>query len=270
MDKRLIILARTGFAAKGAVFGIAGVLVLMAALNLGATTPSLFDLIEYFHKQPFGKGILVAMGTGFTAYAIWKMIEGVYDPEQNGTSLIAIIGRIGFFFTGLTYLGLAFLAMLQVIGASEVNDVTNEEQAAELVPYLVTYPGLILLGITGAVIVIIGIVQIVIAFQAKYINYFDLMSTSDPKRRRRIKIAAKIGMTARALIFLIIGYFAIRAALTANPDEIKTTSEAFSFVEESDFGAIMLGCLGLGFMAFAVYMFLLAKHRKFGTDHSVK
>lgn len=72
-----------------------------------------------------------------------------------------------------------------------------------------------------------------------------------------------MGMSSRGIIFLIIGYFALRAAFTANTSEIKTTMDAFSFLQESNHGAWLLGIVAAGLVAYAIYMFLMAKYRQF-------
>jgi len=86
---------------------------------------------------------------------------------------------------------------------------------------------------------------------------------TDEKRRKIIKNSAYMGMSARAVIFLIIGFFALKGAITANLDEIKSTSDVFSFIETSFWGSFQLGMVSLGFICYAVYMFLSAKYRSF-------
>ncbi len=266
MNKKLIKIARIGFVAKGMVFAIIGCLVLLAAVNIGNDKPGLVEVMEFLDEQPFGKILLLAMSAGLTCYAIWKFIEAIKDPENNGNSWKMLFQRFSFFMMGLTFLGLAILGVLLFIGSDLFSSGSSGTDEARQIPFLVTNTGLALLGIAGIVTAIIGIGMFVKAYKADFAESSDLESMHDKKRLQGIKTTAKVGMTARAFIFLIIAYSLMQAAFTSNPDEIKTADEVFSFIQDSPFGAWLLALMGLGIMAFASYMFLLAKYRKFGDD----
>ena len=92
---------------------------------------------------------------------------------------------------------------------------------------------------------------------------FDFRSMNEEKRRKTIKNSAYTGLASRGVLFLITGYFALHAAITSNPSEIKTTREAFSFLQDSSYGAWLLGLVAAGLVGYAVYMFMMAKYRRF-------
>lgn len=257
-------MARIGFAAKGAVFAIVGGLILLAALNISNDKPGLVQVMDFLDEQPFGKVILVAMTLGLLCYGVWKIIEGIADPEGNGKSARMKVKRFVFVIIGLSFLGLAAIAALRAFGSNLVSTSKSSTEEAKQFPFLATDTGLILLGVAGVVTAIIGIFLFVKAYKAKFTDSFDVYAMEDDKRRKSIKTTAKVGMSARAFIFLIMGFFMLRAAITSDPDEIKTAGEVFSFIEDSPFGAWLLSFMGMGLMAFAAYMFLLSKYRKFG------
>jgi len=266
MNKKLIKVARIGFIAKGMVFAIIGSLVLLAAVNIGNNKPGLAGVMNFLDKQPFGNILLLVMSAGLTCYAIWKFIEAIKDPENNGNSWKMIFQRFSFIIMGLTYLGLAVIGVLRFLGSDLVSAGSSNTDEASKFPFLATDTGLTLLGIAGIVTAIFAIGMFVNAYKSDFAESSDLESMHDKKRLKGIKTTAKVGITARAFIFLIIAYSLMQAAFTSNPDEIKTAGEVFSFIQDSPYGAWLLALMGLGLMAFASYMFLLAKYRIFGDN----
>lgn len=264
MDGRLKKMARAGFVAKGAVYGITGVLILLAVLNMGGDTPGKTEVLDFLEKQPFGNFLLIAMGAGLAFYAAWRFIQSFSDPEDIGTDAKAKLKRTGLFISGLLYLSLAGAAVLKVIdpGGSGSNGGGGSD-AAKDVPFLASDVGLVLLGAAGFIVAAVGIFRFVRAFKGDFKNKFDVKSMSEEKRRKSIKTTAIFGMSARGAILLIVAFFLLKAAFTADRDEIKSSSEVFSFIQESPYGPWLLALVAIGLIAYAIHMFLLAKYRKF-------
>ncbi|MFD1079909.1 DUF1206 domain-containing protein, partial [Longispora fulva] len=145
-------------------------------------------------------------------------------------------------------------------GGSGTGSSTGSAQQSS---WLASETGLIIIGIAGAGIAIAGIFQFVKAYKNDYTKKFALYSLSDEKKRKSIKNTAEFGLSARGVIFLIIGYFALKASFSSDPSEIKTTSEAFSFIQDSSYGSWLMGVVAAGLVAYAIYMFLMAKYRNF-------
>lgn len=261
MDDTIKKIAKTGFVAKGSVYAITGVLTFMAAFNMGGQKTGRLQVLQFLDQQTFGNVLLILMGVGLACYATWRFIQSIKDPEHIGDDTKGKAKRIAFFISGLIYLGLAVLAVMRVIGSGSGSSASSG--SAQKSSFLASETGLILIGIAGAGIVIAGIFQFIKAYRNDYTKKFDLSSLSEEKRRKSIKNTAKFGLSARAVIFLIIGYFALNAALSSDPSKIKTTTEAFSFIQESSYGAWLMGLVAAGLVAYAIYMFLMAKYRRF-------
>lgn len=260
MDETIKKTARTGFVAKGAVYGITGVLTFMAAFNMGGQKTGRLQVLEFLDKQTFGNILLILMGIGLVAYAIWRFIQSIKDPENIGDDTKGKAKRVAFFISGLIYLGLAVVAVIRAVGSGGGSSSGSQAQKSS---FLASETGLILIGIAGAGIVIAGIYQFIKAYKNDYAKKFDLSSLSEEKKRRSIKNTAKFGLSSRGVIFLIIGYFALKASFTSDPSKIKTTAEAFSFIQDSSYGAWLMGLVAAGLVAYAIYMFLMAKYRRF-------
>ena len=133
--------------------------------------------------------------------------------------------------SGLLYLGIAVLAVLRVInsGGGSGAGSGSSSQSAQQSSFLASETGLVIIGIVGAGIVIAGIFQFIKAYKNDYYKKFDLMSLNDEKKRESIKKTAEFGLSARGVIFLIIGFFALKAAFNDNPSKIKSTARGFFF-----------------------------------------
>lgn len=253
--------AKTGFVAKGTVYAITGVLTFMAAFNMGGQKAGRVQVLDFLAKQTFGNILLILMAIGLASYATWRFIQSTKDPENIGDDTKGKAKRTAFFISGIIYLGLAVLAVLKAIGSGSGS--SSSSGGAQKSSFLASETGLILIGIAGAGIVIAGIFQFIKAYRNDYTKKFDLSSLSEEKRRKSIKNTAKFGLSARGVIFLIIGYFALKASFSSDPSKIKTTTEAFSFIQESSYGAWLMGLVAAGLVAYAIYMFLMAKYRRF-------
>lgn len=262
MDSKLKKMARAGYIAKGSVYGITGVLTFLAAFNLGGQKAGQLQVLQFLDKQPFGNALLVILGLGLLCYAAWRFVQSIQDPEGIGEDKKGTVKRVAFFISGLIYLGLAAMAIWRVVGSGSSQG-SGSGSSAKSSSFLATETGLYVLGAVGIIIIGVGIYQFIRIYKKDFMKKFDFNSISEEKRRKTIKNSAYTGLASRGVLFLITGYFALHAAITSNPSEIKTTQEAFSFLQDSSYGAWLLGLVAAGLVGYAVYMFMMAKYRKF-------
>lgn len=261
MDNNLKKIARVGYVAKGTVYGLTGALTFLAAFNLGAQKTDQLRVLEFLDKQTFGNILLAILGVGLLCYSFWRFIQAISDPESIGNDKKAKVKRTAFFISGCIYLGLAVLSFYRVFktgGASSGSGDSLQQSS-----WLSSNLGLIVLAAVGLAFIGTGIYQFIRIYKKEFVKKFQLKQMKDEKKKKLIKNSAYMGMSSRGIIFLIIGYFALRAAFTANTSEIKTTMDAFSFLQESNHGAWLLGIVAAGLVAYAIYMFLMAKYRQF-------
>lgn len=89
------------------------------------------------------------------------------------------------------------------------------------------------------------------AFYKDFLKKFDYESISKEKRRK--------------IIFAILAYFFIRAAVEHSTSDIKSTPDAFVFLQESPMGSWLMGILAAGMVCYSIYVFMMVKYRKFRT-----
>ena len=256
MEDKIKKVAKAGYASKGVVYGLTGILAFGAAAGLGGSSEGKVGVLEYLQKQPMGNVILGILGLGLLCYAFWRFYQSIKDPENIGSEAKDIAKRIGFFISGLIYLGLGVFSFYKIFGSSSSGGGGNKTGMipTEYLPY-VFYA-------VAAGLAIKSIFQFVKAYKGNFLDKFQLGSVSDAKTVKSIKWMGYSGMIARGIVTGIVAYFFFKAADTASTNNIKGTSEAFAFLRESS-GPWLLGLVAFGLICYGGYMIVMAKYRRF-------
>ncbi|WP_242919099.1 DUF1206 domain-containing protein [Pontibacter liquoris] len=254
--------ARFGLTAKGVVYCLVGILAFMAAFELGnksSEDAGKSGVFQFIQQQPFGKVLLAIVALGLFSYSIWRLIGAIKDTENKGTGVKGIGVRLRYAFSGLVYGALAFLAAKMVVGAggSSGGDDSRQTLARELLqqPF-----GQWLVGILAVGTAIAGVYQIYLGLSDKYKMKVQQAGLAHQHERTMIR-AGKIGYVARGIVWLVIGYLFLKAALTANAKEAGGTDNAFQWLEASSYGSYLLGAVALGLICYGVFMFMRAKYQ---------
>ncbi len=80
--------------------------------------------------------------------------------------------------------------------------------------------------------------------------------------RRLVVPLAYAGLGARGCVFLALGAFVMRAAWTLNPKQVASVQEVFVTLRTLPYGPALLGGLGVGFIAYGLFMGLEARYRR--------
>ena len=71
-----------------------------------------------------------------------------------------------------------------------------------------------------------------------------------------------VGHLARAVVFALIGWFVIKAAIDFDPDKAVGLDQALAKLASSSFGPAVLGLVAAGLIAFGAYSVLDARYRR--------
>ncbi|WP_187260534.1 DUF1206 domain-containing protein [Pontibacter beigongshangensis] len=253
--------ARVGLAAKGIVYCLVGLLAFMAAFELGGEgnqEAGKQDVFRFILEQPFGQALLALVAVGMACYAIWRLIQAIKDTDSKGTDTKGIGTRIGYAFSGLVYASFAFYAAKLVLGSGSSSQ--GEDSRQMLARELLAQPlgqwlaGAVALGIIG-----MGIYQFYRAFSGKYKKKIKESEIKQEVKGTLIK-AGRVGYFARGVVWLIIGYMFLRAALEANAKEAGGSQSAFQFLENSIYGSYLLGAVAVGLICYGIFMFVRARY----------
>jgi hypothetical protein len=235
-------LARFGFAAKGVVYGVVGILAVMAAFGTGGKTTDTNGALQTIAAQPFGQFLLLLVAVGLVGYVLWRLVQAARNPENKG-----IASRIGSVISAVIYGSLAVNAAALAIGSSARNS-DNSEQ--DWTVFLLQQPfGQWLVAVVGAIIIGLGFYQFYQAYRAKFRQHLDL-SELDRQQQNLIVNVSKLGIAARGIVFAIIGFFLIQAARQSNPNQVRGLDGVLQSLAQQPFGKFLLAIVAIGLIAY--------------------
>ncbi len=253
--------ARAGYAAKGVVYLIIGFLAAELAIGRGGAATDQRGALHTIYSQPFGKFLLIVVAIGLLAFAIWGFVQAIYDTEGKGTDAKGIIARIGYAVVGVTYAALAFGAY-QIATSTGSGGNSSSTSTQDATARLLQLPfGVALVIIVGLIVLGVAFYLFTKAYNAKFQSTLNL-TTLGAQVKRAIIFLGRLGYGALGVVFTIIGFFMIVAAVQFNPHQAKGLDTALSELLHLSFGPLLLGIVALGLIAYGVYSFVEARYRR--------
>lgn len=253
-------LGRFGFAAKGLVYIIIGVLAIQVAIGSGGQTTGPSGALGSIANQPFGQALLIIVSIGLFGYALWRLIQAWIDPEQEGSDAKGVVKRIGYAISGLIYGFLGVEAIRIVMGSSSGGG--SDQQAQNWTAMLLSQPfGQWLVGIVGAIIIGTGAYQLYRAYSAKFKEKLKLQEMSTTERTWSER-SGRLGFAARGVVYFIMGWFLIQAAMTRSSEEAGGIGQALQELAQQPYGPWLLGVVAIGLIAYGFFCFVLARYRR--------
>ncbi len=254
--------ARFGYATKGTIYVIVGVLSAMAAFGgSGGQTTGRSGAFREIAQQPFGQILLGIVAIGFIGYAVWRFVQAIQDVDNKGNDISGIVVRIGYGLSGILYGYFAYYAFQMISGTTGGSGGGNKFIVSKLLeqPF-----GQFLVGVFAATILAKGVYQIHKVTSGSYIKGIK-DSKMNNKLQDTYRKLGQFGLIARAVVFGIIGFFLAKAAFAASASKAKGTEGAFDFLVAQG-GPIVMGIVAIGLASYGVFEFFKAKYKPFRTS----
>ena len=254
--------ARVGLTAKGVVYVLLGVLAFMASFGINSksskdtTKTGVFDFI---YEQPAGTVSLWVVTAGLVCYVIWRFIQAFTDSENKGKDAKGFAVRARYLFSGLVYGSLAVESVRMLLFQKKDSGDNSQEMTQEL---LSKPMGQWLVGIVALLLLAVGLYQIWYGLSEKYRSHVN--KSVSAKYKSVLLSSGKIGYVARGVVWLLLSYIFLQAALTANPSEAGDTSKAFSMLIHSNYGPYLLALIGIGLICYGIFNFIRARYEVIG------
>ncbi|HZQ90104.1 MAG TPA: DUF1206 domain-containing protein [Gaiellaceae bacterium] len=256
-------LARTGLVAKGASYALVGGLAIGVAAGAGGKTTSRQGALQSLAHHAWGKALLVALGLGFAAYALWRFLQAVAEREDEGGEKAALETwgkRAGYVGRGVVYAGLAFTTA-KLLAGSDAGPSQNT-QAHKTAAVVLDWPaGRWLVGAAGLAIVAAGLWNLYRGLAGTFEEKWASGEMTEVERTwgGRAGIA---GHVARAVVFGLIGTFVIAAAINYDPNDAIGLDGALQKLAHAAYGPYLLGLTAAGLLCYALYCFVDARYRR--------
>jgi len=247
-------IARFGYVTKGAVYLVVGALAVGVASGMGGQTTDLAGALQTISTQPFGRVMLVFVALGLAAYALWRLVQAVADPEGEGRDAKGTASRLGQGGAGLGYLVLAFTAGRWVVTSG------GASSPKEWTALVLSFPlGWVLVLGVGIAVVGYGLHQLYQAYQANFEEYLKREEMSQ-REESLITHGGRFGLAVRRVAIGIAGGFVVLAALLFDPNEAASLGDALHALFRPPFGSFILSVVALGLVAYGLLMIAIARY----------
>lgn len=253
----LVRLGRLGYVAKGIVYSVIGFLAVEAAFGRGGKTTDSKGALRVIGDSPFGKFALVVIALGLFGYAAWRLVSAATDAEKRGDQASSIAMRLGDAFRGLAYasLGVWALRLLTHKSAGSGN------AAPGFVARIMGMPGGRFIVIAaGLAFIGYAVYQIYKAVTGKFMKRLNVGSASATVKTW-VERSGRFGITARAIVFGMIGVLIVRAGQTYNPSEAGGIAQSLNAIAREPKGHILFAVVAVGLIAFGLFQIATAKYR---------
>lgn len=250
-------LARAGFAARGLIYGIIGILAIKLAVGAGGTTTNQQGAMKTIAHQPFGKVLLILVAIGLAGYSVWRLLHGLlgYGPEDSDSGF----ERVSALGSGIVYAGLCAIAVEILLGSgsSGGSGSAHRETAGVL-----GWPGgTWLVAVAGVVLIGVGLFQGYRGLSKEFLKDSKTEQMS-AKVRTWVEWIGSFGHLARMVVFGLVGVFLIKAAIDYNPNSAVGLDGALAKIARAAYGPFLLGVISAGLIAFGLYSLSDARYRR--------
>lgn len=243
-------LGRAGLAAQGVSYLLVGVLALKLAFGAGGKATSRQGAFPSLAHDPFGKAVLIGLALGFAAYAAWRLTNALLDRKRRGEDAPGLAKRGGELAKGLLYLGLLW-SVVRTLAEGRASGGSEPKQTAGIL----AWPG-------GRWIVLaVGIAILGAAGWNVYRGLSRKFEEQLEKTPDWVKPLGLVGLCARGLVFAVIGWFAVKAAIEFDPQKAIGLGGALAKLQHAPYGGIVLGATATGLLVFAAFCLAQARYR---------
>jgi hypothetical protein len=236
-------LTRVGFAARGLLYILIGLLVIVTG-----RTEDLTGALEYVGHGA-GKLLLLAIAAGLATYGLWRLSDAAIGTEHPGTEWKALGKRSVAGGIGLIYLYLAYKAV-RVILSEHAGGMGTEQQADQV---LDLPGGDWVLSAVALGLAIAGANQLWKTLRCKFMNRLR----EGTAHVGWIKWMGRIGYAARGIIFLTVAWLIYRASADRVASEAGNLEKALDVLR----GPYLVP-IAAGLMLFGLFSLVEARYRR--------
>jgi Domain of Unknown Function (DUF1206) len=254
-------IGRLGLVGQGVVATIVGVIAIRIAVGNKDQAATSEGAVAWLAEQPLGKFLLIALTVALFALALWRFLcaamgDPVEGSEPKDRLKYAVLGVV-YLLLAITTLGIT-IANWTGSGEAAESEASGDESSQQAASTLFDAPaGRWLVGILGAAV--IGYAGYSFHKQVIKRKFAERLDAEDDSWIVRLGLA---GYTAQSLVYAVVGYFFIQAAIAFKSSTAKGPSGALIELADTAWGKVLLWVIALGLFAYGIFCMAEAKYRK--------
>lgn len=262
-------LARLGYAIKGVVYVVIGLLAILLVTGHGGTLTDQNGALKAIYESPLGPGfgrfLMIVVTIGLFAFALWSLIQAIFDTEGKGRDAKGMLSRLGYVAVAISYTLLGVVALqIATTGNPNASSRNSTSTAQNWTAMLLKQPaGVLLVILVGIFVLCLMAYLFYKAYKAPFRRRLNLAALR-PRTQRTVVNFGRLGYAALGVVFAIVGLFLIIAAAQHNPKEAKGLDSALVELLKQPFGPWLVGLVALGLIAYGLYSFVEARYRRVG------
>jgi hypothetical protein len=251
--------ARLGYVAKGVVYIVIGALAARAAAGGDSrTTTDSSGALRTIGESGLGSAALAVIGVGLIGYALWAVLAAASDAEDRGGEAKGIAIRVGQAGRGIAY-GALGVEALRLLGRARD---TGSRNAEHWTGRLLDAPfGRWLVIAVGIGIIAYALYQLRRASSDKVHKHLELHEATAHTRTWVVRLG-RFGIAARGIVFVLIGWFLVRAAMAHDASRAGGIDASLAALARQPRGELLLGVAAAGLIAYGTFQLANARYRR--------
>ena len=257
--------SRLGLACRGTVYLLVGYLAFrlaLAAHGREGEPASSAGAVQAAVDPAWGRVPLVLLVAGLAAYALSQLLEAVFRPARAAGTLGRWRQRAVSSW-GFVLYSVFCLSTARLLAGTPPQQTAQSEQRQDTgmtADLLRTGWGKALLMLVGILVVAGGLEA---ARRAVRLNFRERFT--DERMSRALAMLTRalgaFGSVARAVVFVLVGVFLVKAAVLSSADQTKGLDAIFRSVASSPYGSWLLALLACGLFCYGLYCLVEARYR---------
>lgn len=249
-------IGRVGLVTQGLLYAIVALLALHVASGSTGDRADQQGAMYAVANQPLGRVLLLALTIGLALHCAWRVLlflRGAPGPDDAG-DLAQRVGHLG---RALIYAGFTWASAHVLFDRDSGADGQREGVAR-----ILDWPaGRWLVAGVGIAIIATGIWHASKVITRNFCEKLDLDGRSE-LIRRGIFVLGSVGHLARGVVFGLVGWFLVQAAVQHDPNEGGGLDNALKRLADSEHGPGMLRLVAVGLLVFGMYRGVEAIYRR--------
>ena len=249
-------IAKFGWVARGTSYLILGVLTIqLATTSVPTEDADQTGAVEKVASSSFGDPLVAALALGLAIFAVGQAVQLV---SLRGNTFHIWLERAAKVI-GIAFYGSLVLTSIRLV----LEEASSSKWTVERVTsWALMHPlGRIAVAVAAAILAAVALRRGRRTLTGDLDDALEL-GEAEPPVRRGVTVLGRVGEVGRALSFLMIAWFLLRAAWTGIAEGAGGLDQSLARASRSSIGAMLVLVTGLGFVVFGLFSMASAPYRE--------